>query len=257
MKQSKIPQVELTPLLDVVFILIFALMLNVNVTKAQDEATIDALEQSVESAEATLESLDAALEGSEADNAELVSALKVAEDENVRLSAIATEQSEKLHHQKEQVETLEASLLDIIGKELSDYDGELNEAFFDDVVKEHVLLNQWLQYEQISERYLFVEVLISNINGRVYINNTYAGVGFEYEDVLNQELKKEKQADLKAFFYDWLDHIESGYSFVFVTVAAESNVTRAAREMVYDTLGEMQPYFDNDQFLINRYTRYQ
>lgn len=264
MRQSRIPQVELTPLLDVVFILIFALMLNVNVTKAQDDAKIEEMDAAIEALEIDnqelnelAEQLNKTIDAANDLNSDLVDSLDEATDENVRLTDISSEQSEKLHNQREQMEAFEASLLEMIGKELSDYDGEIDEAFFEDVMQEKILLNEWLKYEQISERYLFVEVRISNIDGRVYINDTYAGIGFQFEDVLNTEIKREKQGELKAFLYDWLDHTEGGYNFVFVTVTAESNVTRAAREMVYDALGEMQPSFDNDQFLINKYTKYQ
>lgn len=253
MKRRREAVVEMTPLLDVVFILLFALMLNVNVSKAKDDAEIDDLEVQVAMLEASESSLMESLDEVTSSRLSYVEKLKAAQSENSTLDKLSKEQLLKLSEQTQQFEEFDDLFMELITKEIESFDGEIDTEFIEAIADEGLVIKEWLKYEQIGERYLFAEVSISNTDGRVYIDDTYTGVNIERRDAINNEVKKEKINELSGFIYNWLDHKEGGYSFIFITVVAESKVTRSATEIIYDTLGSMQPSFDQNQYLINKY----
>lgn len=230
MKRLNRQAVEMTPLLDVVFILLFALILNVNVSKAKDEAEIEALEAENEVLIASEVSLEKQLEEANMSESDYLSQLLQARDALADLEDHSKNQEAVLAQIQEQVKAIEAS--------------------------EGIEIDEWLKYEQIVDRYLFVEVLIESGDGRIYVNEDYTGVNVLAKAIVNKDIKDEKQADLAGYLYDWLDHKDGGYSFVFITVVADSQVKRASTELVFDTLSIMQPEFDTEQFMVNRYISY-
>lgn len=244
MRRRRSTIIELTPLLDVVFILLFALMLNVNVSKARDEAeiselqeTVDALNESAIEYEKLQAKLEEALLKSDESELALSEEVSIIEAKYEEIQTLFEQQELQLENKTDRLETIQ--------EQLDDFEAT-----------EGIRLEDWLKYEQIGERYLFAEILVENGDGRVYINDDYTGVNLVTSDASISLKKKEKKDDLAGFIYDWLDHRQGGFTFVFVTVAVEDDVTRAVREIVFDTLSSMQPNFDDEQFLINNYVSY-
>ncbi len=211
----------------------------------------------MESLESENSAYEESLTATEKSRADYVKALREAQSRNKELEDNAVENLHRIDSQLLMLADYEASLRKILEAEGEAYEGDLDDGFFKTLEEEKVLLDKWLKYEQIGERYLFAEVSITNSDGRVYIEDTHTGVNLDWRDAVNKEVKKEKMDDLSGFLYNWLDHKDGGYSFVFVTVVVEDRVTRAAVEIIFDTLDGMQSSFDKDTYLINRHIVYQ
>lgn len=232
----------MTPLLDVVFILLFAMILNVNFNeKSEAEASL-AIEESRQLTEVAL-----------------TEQLKINESLKSDLSALEKEikeaQSQALERNKV-IEGYSKSLSDILNRQIDLYKDEYPIQWLIDQDEQKILVEEWLKYRQIGEKYLFVEVRINGSDGRITLDEDYLGTNITIDTVLDQNLKKEGIADIRRSMLDWLDHKEGGYSFVFVTVAAEAETERAVTETVFEAIHGLQTNFDRDSYLINRLIRY-
>jgi len=261
MKRRENGLIDMTPLLDVVFILLFALILNVNVTKAEEkeardqvEATlrtsIETKEEAIASLEEDLSELEKSLEASNKTASEWVAELKSKE------AALA----QALEASSEKTKLMEAyakSLSEVLERQVELATSDLEEPWIESEIEEVQLLEEWLKYKQISERYLFVDLHISSSDGRIYLEDDYTEVNIEPSMLANDEARRRLKEDLQLYIYDWLDHKEGGYSFIFVSVVTDEEVRRAVVEVVFDSLQGLQTSFDKDRYLINRFVTYE
>lgn len=256
MKRNKTQIVEMTPLLDVVFILLFALMLNTSVAKAIDEEEIAEKKIEISVIENRNNMLEEKLEERIVENSENGQSLEEIREELKLSQELSVSQELQIENQKIQIDRFTKSLSELIKEEAIAMEDDLDNKLLEKLKKEGVVLDRWLKYEQIAKRYLFVEIKLSNKEGRVYIDDTYTNISITREDLSNNTSKDEKIKGLSEFLFNWLDHKEGGYSFVFMTLRAEEGVTRGSVEIVFDALNVLQPIFEQDYYLINKYVTY-
>lgn len=254
MRRRESGLIDMTPLLDVVFILLFALILNVNVSKAQDQkeaqaredvltSELKAKESEVLSARADLLDIKDKLNQSGEDAADLIEQLLASE--------------EAFQGRGEVLEAYSKALAIRLNKEIALSENDLPEDWQVSDAEAEVLVEEWLKYQQIGERYLFVDLSISHTDGRIYLDETYTGVNMEVTALADDVTRNALKEDLQYYIYDWLDHKAGGYTFVFVSVMTDKEVKRAVVETVFDSLQGLQTSFEKDRYLINRFVTYE
>lgn len=240
--------IDMTSLLDVVFILLFALIMNVNVSKAEDAQMITKQNQTIQSLEVLITDSEEKVKA-QADT--LAEELKTSNDMAVALDR-AEKQSE---NRRELLEAYEEALSEVLNRQVKLSQEDISEAWLKNIEEETALVEAWVKYQQIAERYLFVDIRVSGDDGRIYLDESYTGVNITHEVAVNPLDRREAIEALRFFIVDWLDHKEGGYSFVFVTVVEEDSITRAVAQSVFDGLQGIQTMFDKDYYLINRYVK--
>lgn len=253
--------IDMTPLLDVVFILLFALILNVNVTKAEDRKAAEmregalssqlaSTEADAESAYGELATIKASLTQSE------LEALQVSDQLNMTEEALA--QAEEVSEQRRaQMAAYSKALSQTLKREVSLMAQDVPEDWVVSDLEAQHLVEHWLKYQQIGERYLFLDLRINSSDGRIYLDELYSGVNMDVASITDPESRKSLKEELQYYIYDWLDHKAGGYTFIFVSVVTDQEVKRAVVETVFDSLQGLQTSFDKDSYLINRFIIYE
>lgn len=253
MRRGEPGLIDLTPLLDVVFILLFALILNVNVTRAQDQEASDNREALLT---AELTSTNQALKAADDHLANLEEMLVQSGGETDLAEEQLTASQEAYKRQEDLIKAYSQALGDLLNKEVNLMETDLPDGWQVSDAEAQVLVEEWLKYQQIGERYLFVDVWVSDTDGRVYIDETYTGINIEAQSLGVSEVRDALKEELQNYLLDWLDHKAGGYTFVFVSVVSDKEVKRAVIELVFDGLQGLQTAFDKDRYLINRFVTY-
>ncbi|PKM57851.1 MAG: hypothetical protein CVU98_04030 [Firmicutes bacterium HGW-Firmicutes-3] len=236
MKRHRDHAIDMTPLLDVVFILLFALIMNVTFAQAEDEAVITGQ--------------GAQIIALEQEKTILKSQKTILEEQIAIREARVLEQEDKFSGLSEALENL-------VNKDIQNLDNPETIKSLEAMLEEGDLVDTWLKYQQVADKYLFIEIKITNDKGRTYLNGNYTGINIDQFDVIDREVRNEKIASLSSHILNWLDHRQGGYSFVFVTLVSEDEVTRAATNVLHDALNRLQLSFNKDYYMINKYIRYE
>ena len=226
----------MTPLLDVVFILLFALIMNVTVAQAEDEAVITNQGAQI-----------VALEQEKT----------ILEEQKTTLEEAMVIKEEHVRNNEDKLNALSEVLENLVSKDLQNLQDPETIKSLEAMFEEGDLVDTWLRYQQVADKYLFVEIKITNDYGRTYLNGNYTGINIDQQDVIDREVRSEKVASLSSYILNWLDHRQGGYSFVFVTLVSEDEVTRAATNVLQDALNRLQLSFNKDYYMINKYIRYE
>ncbi|WP_125135894.1 ExbD/TolR family protein [Petrocella atlantisensis] len=236
MKRHRENTIDMTPLLDVVFILLFALIMNVTVAQAEDEAVIT--------------NQGAQIVALEQDKTSL-------EEEKTALEEAIIMNEEQVRNNEDKLDALSEALENLVNMDLQNLQDPETIASLEAMFEEGDLVDTWLRYQQVADKYLFVEIKITNDHGRTYLNGNYTGINIDQQDVIDREVRSDKVASLSSHILNWLDHRQGGYSFVFVTLVSEDEVTRAATNVLQDALNRLQLNFNKDYYMINKYIRYE
>ncbi len=249
--------VDMTSLLDVVFILLFALIMNVNITRAEDKEALEIAEAALVQNMEENDQLRSSLEVSEMDASEQSEALQAANEAIDTLEDKLVNQKAVMDQRQAILDVLSEQLSDLLQQEVSLKSEDIPDEWLAELDSEGVLVEEWLKYKQIAERYLFVEVEIEGEFGRVYVDGEYTKINLEYDIVKIKEQRIELEEELGSYMLDWLDHKVGGYSFIFVSVTADEDVDRESRLALFNALQKLQTAFDKEQYLINQFVNYQ
>ncbi|MDF1617771.1 ExbD/TolR family protein [Petrocella sp. FN5] len=236
MKRHREHAIDMTPLLDVVFILLFALIMNVTVAQAEDEAVI---------------------EDQGAQIVDLEQEKTILENQKITLEKQIDLKEERVQNQEDRLKGMSEALKNLMIRDIQNLEDPETIRSLEAMLNEGDLVDTWLKYQQVADKYLFVEIKITNDRGRTYLNGSYTGINIDLSDVMDREVRSEKIASLSSYILNWLDHRQGGYSFVFVTLVSEDEVTRAATNVLQEALNRLQLSFNKDYYMINKYIRYE
>jgi len=236
MKRHRENTIDMTPLLDVVFILLFALIMNVTVAQAEDEAVIK--DQGMQIVDLEQEKT-------------------ILERQKTTLEEQIVFKEESFRNKEDKLSGIAEVLGKLVNKDLQNLEDPETIKSLEAMLEEGDLVDTWLRYQQVSDKYLFIEIKITNDKGRTYLNGNYTGINIDQPDVIDREVRSEKVASLSSHILNWLDHRQGGYSFVFITLVSEDEVTRAATNVLQDALNRLQLSFNKDYYMMNKYIRYE
>lgn len=262
MRQRDSGIIDLTSLLDVVFILLFALIINVNIQRVEDHTLIAEQEQTIVAERAKAAAYEAAAKHSGTMEEQLAkqlmdseTALIEAENDKRDLALTLKALDSQLQRQQTMLKAYEEAMAEALDREIrTEEDPELKE-WLKAISEGEIVIEEWMKFQQIAERYLFVDIRVRASDGRIYVNGDYTGIQVDHSTAIDAGRRSEVIHDLQLHIVDWLDHKEGGYSFVFVTVVEEGAITRAMAQTVYDCLQGLQITFDKDYYMVNRFVR--
>ncbi|MBC7961253.1 MAG: hypothetical protein H7X94_15450 [Vallitaleaceae bacterium] len=223
MKRDNI--VDLTSLLDIMLILLFAFMINMagNVreqekTSEDSKKTNEALQRELDQKNLQVKELEVQLAGNQDTILEL-------QNEN----------------------TKEAMLLKERLVTLSEWMGSDGKA-----VDLEVLNHTIQKYEAISKFYVFVDIQLQTGDSHVLINGEDTGTYILEQEIMTEQLKANKQSKIEELISDYLDNIKGGYSFALITLSEDGQVKRAQYNLVWEAVKAAQQKKDSDKVFITQ-----
>ncbi len=240
---------ELTPLLDVVLIILFVFM--ILLANSINEG-IQTKNEAQETAEQMQGDLDAALENA----SELEDGLAALEEEIDRLElsgSLTTEQLEKQREisdeQQQTAENLAKAVAEFIGtnqdgiESLLDENSAPTEQMLSSMSTEGIA-EELLKYEAISRQFYFIDLELKTENNRLYINGESTSVG-----ISNGEAGSEEKLDeIKEIIENDLEQRQGGSQMVFISlIVKDRQVRQYAWQTVWDAIGEIQEKYGTDK----------
>lgn len=235
---------DLTPLLDVVLILLFAFMLNMHVSSSQR---------------------DTELEKQTAKNQTLSDAVT---ERNEQISALAKE----LQHAKDQQQKLEeeisqmVSTMDVERESIEAIAGQLSKWFGDTSLKtiadekmiekfldKNTIYEELYKYDTLAKRYFFVDIKLQTSDNEILINDTHTRISITREDILSNEKLDFKRDQLLEAIEKVLNDRQGGYTFVLITLSQEGNVYRIAYNLVWDVIEAIETKYGADKIFKTKY----
>lgn len=252
MRRSREGVIDLTPLLDVVFILIFALMMNVQVQVAKEK---EAARVEVQALSVTLDEAREDLTAITKERDGLSGHLFEIEGRNADLQDTLEAYAQVMEEQKDQLEALDEAFRDL---DIAGVDGVVTSKGTSNYAKSvgQPLAESWLMYNQIAEKFTILDIRLASESGRIYLDDTYTKIDIPLEVLLDPIARAQAGEDLKLYILNELDHKKGGYGFLFVTLHSDREVTRLGVNTLVDALWELQTSFDKDQYSVSRYVFY-
>lgn len=228
--------VDLTPLLDVVLILLFALLMNMSIEQEAYKDTAEELAEEVAQKELEKEELNRLLEQRDVQIAELNDNVEMLVEQDVKLS--------------EAVVTWFASE-DIREAELVTSDD------FEKILDKNEANQSLYQMDFIANQFFFVEIDFDRDNFQdVLINGVSTGVQLTFD-------KRNNQAQLEQAYDDIFDEVEKvmtekdgGYRFVLFTLTDNGYVYSYAYDLVWSVIKDIETKYTDDTIYKLQYLDY-
>lgn len=236
--------IELTALLDIILILLFAFMMQVN-----------ANEQNIQSEQQVLQQK----------NVQLVNAQKAFELEN-ELLRHEIEQMRFLHDKEKQtLDTLtrgiarflqvdEAELLAIIEQSENQTDQQVAwvlQQFTDDT---QVMQELW-KHEVLAKRFYFIEVGLKYSYNQIYINGNPTKVTINHQELTTTQQRKMKKEEIKEAIEKVINAREGGVGMVFLSLTLlDEHVYQYAYELAWEAIKEEQEKYGTEKMFVSEYT---
>jgi len=200
--------IDLTPLLDVILLLVFGFMFVLAATNTQLVDTENALKTNQTDSQASI----TALEDENAQLTQQVENLQAALDASEATLEITSQGiADFLSHNQSELTTLLSQQSPQAAQEiLTAYTSA------DDVAKHMVM------YELLANEFYFVEVVLSGDDNRITINGEKTSVNIRLDDIESPEAKTDKKQAVKDAISGVIDARPGGSSMVFVTLSTDN-----------------------------------
>ncbi len=210
--------IDLTPLLDIILILVFGFMFVLAATSTKLTETEDALKTNQTDSAAAMAALQAV--------ADLKSALDA---QTATLDTAAAGIADYFLLNQGQLESLLAAQS---SEDVSAYLS--NNADSNDVAKSMIM------YDLMSAEFYFIEVVLSGDDNRIRINGENTTVNVRIDDIADTDSKAEKKQAVKDAVSKVIDMRPGGSSMVFVTLSTDNpEVYHFAWSLTWQAVNEL------------------
>lgn len=229
MKRNSI--IDLTPLLDVILILLFAFMLNSNdIYQAQETSITNEVEKNdLLSTQLQKQSI-------------LLQELK---DQNVELNI-------NLDTAKEELSTLREEKNNWYDSLASQLPETQSENLSSDAITAANLNEHLQKYDAIRKKYFFVDVELRNDDGKIYINLEDTKVSILEEELKTASSKTAKKDSLKNLLSNYLEDRQGGYTFALISLKEDGRVRRAQYNLMWEVIKELQSELGSDKIFTTK-----
>lgn len=239
MKKTSI--IELNALLDVILLLMFVFILNMNMSNSETIEEVNQLK---------------------AKNEQLL-------QENKKIKQLVQEQSESLKEvenmrvayniEKKSIDNLTKGIsrfLDLNDEEmkllLSSSQGMDDKNLMEQLSKminEKDIIKQLEKYETISKKFFYVEVEIATNKNRLYINKQATNVYITKQEINDSKLRNNKKEQIKDEIEQEINNRDGGYSMILVSFGiADEEVYQYAYEVAWDSIKELENKYGIQKF---------
>ena len=252
---KKTSRIELNALLDVILLLIFVLILNMNMANSKKNEEINQVNDQYE---------------------QILQQNKIAEQkykdltrENKNLKELIQEQSESLKEVENMrlAYSIEKQSIDNLVKGISRFlhldDGEMKTLLttsenLDDknlmeqlskIINEKDIIKQLEKYETISKKFFYVEIEIATNNNRLYINKRATNVYITKQETTDAILLNNKKEQIKDEIEKAINDRDGGYSMILVSLGiTDEEVYQYAYEVVWHSIKELENKYGTQKF---------
>ena len=252
---------ELTPLLDVVLIILFVFMMllagkvnEATETKEQAQTQIAQANKNLESALDDITELQRQLEEATSENDLLKQLNEDSAAEIKRIQSIADEQQESAENLAKAIsEFIGANQNDI--KNLLDENDEESQSKLNAIMSAEDVAEELLKYEALSRQFYFIDLELKTSNNRLYINEQSTSVGISSDELGDDDYKQDKIDEIKNIIEEDLDKRQGGSQMVFISVKVHDRYVRQnAWQIVWDAVGEIQEKYGTDKIFRTQIT---
>ncbi len=229
--------VDLTPLLDVVLILLFALLLNMSVEQESVQAQADQLMEEIDRQESELEDLLEKVQVKDLQISELNDNVHILNEQNQQMSQAVT-----TWFASKEVRASETLTNDQVTKIL-DAD-EINQSLY--------------QMDFIANQFFFIEVdFDERLYQEVRINGQPTGVQLNF-DIRNDQTKLDKAyTDIFDELEKVMSQKDGGYRFVLFTLTDNGHVYSFAYDLVWSVIKDIETKYTEDTIYKLQYLNYE
>jgi biopolymer transport protein ExbD len=230
---------DLTPLLDIVLILLFAFMLNVNAGSTEKENMLHDEQQLNNKLVDTIKSKD-----------NEISNLK---EEIGTLNKKIDEMSFDISNEKESLINISTNLARWFNTNKDMLNQISTNKNIEKLADKDSILEQLHKYEAISKKYFFVDIVLKSTQNKLFINGEDTNTFISLDEVISPESRKNKKEQIKDIIENVIDNKEGGYTFVLITLKEEDHVYRYAFTVVWDAIKEIQQKHGTDKIFKTKY----
>jgi biopolymer transport protein ExbD len=237
---------DLTPLLDVVLILLFAFMLNVNVATSEKDIKIQEKNQINATLKETINDKNEHIK-------QLQSNIKNLNQMINKLQDNMDELSFDTANEKETIKKISNNLAKWFKDNQYKLDNITNEDSINSLIDEDSLLKQLSKYETISKKYFFIDIKLKSSSNKLFINGEDAKTFISLEEILTDDDKNNKKEQVKDIIEKVIDNREGGYTFILITLSEEDNVYRYAYTLVWEAIKDIEQKHGTDKIFKAKY----
>lgn len=219
--------IDLTPMLDVILLLVFGFMFVLASTNSLLYKTEEDLDKALNENSSTIESLD--------------QEILDLENENLILS-------EKIEYQDKNITKIKSGVQEYfkidrleLEQALSQTNKENTASFIDRYSDEDDVAYSMVMYELLANEFYFVKVVLKGEDHRVFINDKSTPITLRFEDVINSEKRLNKISDIKDEISKIIDSRQGGSSMAFVTLSSDNDeVYHFAWDLTFDAIKSLE-----------------
>lgn len=230
---------DLTPLLDVVLILLFAFMLNINAASSEDSELTGELKSTIEEKDEQITDLEN----------------NIIELENKvdNLSRDMDEMSFDVTNERETLFTISKNMANWFTNNKHTLEELANSKNIENLADNDSILEQIHKYETISKKYFFIDIKLKSTQNKIFINGKDTNTFIALEEVTSNQTKETKKEKIKDIIEKVIDNREGGYTFILITLSEEDHVYRYAFNLVWDAIKEIQQKHGTDKIFKTKY----
>lgn len=221
----------MTPLLDVILILLFAFMINMTNAVKEQETSAGANVERVEQLQKQLDT--------QTDKAEILESQKEAYEDTIQAYL---EELEQLKEEK--------------NRWMGDIDPQLQELLDQGVLKGVVdtseLSDQLQKYEAIGKKYVFIDVELRTSESKIYINSEETGAYILENEINTPTSKDAKKVALEDLVTSYLEGRQGGYTFALISLKEDGQVKRAQYNLMWDAIKKIQENKGSEKIFITQ-----
>jgi biopolymer transport protein ExbD len=241
--------IDLTPMLDIILLLVFGFMFIVAMTKTELSDKQTELEQKekqlLSQVETTTKTVNSQKDTIDAYEIKINSLESEIDNKQKQIDQIKSATREYfLLNEQEIQKIVDASGKNPAIKVLDSY-GDVNET-----------ANSIVMYELLSKEFFFVDIIIRSDSNRIYINDQITPVAIDVTDVDSIDKKNQKIQDIKKQISKVLDGRVGGSSMAFVTLSTDNEaIMHYAWQTTWDAVKQLEEkygaknYFSAELFL--------
>ncbi|GKX28037.1 hypothetical protein SH1V18_05170 [Vallitalea longa] len=237
---------DLTPLLDVVLILLFAFMLNVNATNSEKDSELNGEQQINSELQSTIEEKDEQIAKLENNIIELKNKVD-------NLSKDMDEISFDIANERETLMTVSNNMAEWFTNNKHTLEELADSEDIGKLADDDSILEQIHKYETISKKYFFIDIKLKSNKNKFFINGKDTNTYIALEEMTSVESKENKKEQIKDIIEKIIDDREGGYTFILITLSEEDHVYRYAFNLVWDAIKELQQKHGTDKIFKTKY----
>ncbi len=257
---------DLTPLLDVVLLLLFAFMMMVTAQGEERDQEMEAFKEQTQAAISDTEDAKEQVNTLQAEKTTLQDNIDTLSVENQKLQN-DIEQLQESNAELESVNDLEKESINQVIKGLAEFldtneaqikkliDGSDDE-LIDKLIDPKEAAAMLHRYKALSQQFYFIDVVLATEKNRLYVNNKATSVGINYEDIKDNASRSNKVDEVKDEIEAAIGSRQGGSAMIFVTLSVkDADVYQYAWDVVWDAIGELQEKYGT-QKLYRTYIRW-